>query len=318
MTVDWKKAPSTVLIRGKESFLKDRELDIARKSLPTHDYLEYDASEGVQAIDNALYTQGFFSSSKVIVVRNLDKAKDHKDLFLTYCKKPQPDKTLILVTEDKKSSAKWIRNLPVGFSINHEEIASWKIPDWLVEEALRMGLDLSKGFAEAIVMNVGEDLYSLSNELDKIKVYCGERSVVQVSDIEAVLFQHTAFSPFEVVRLWGLKEGPQAVRFFLKHLDNTPRSEWVRSELVVLNTLLNRVERLLMAKELSLSGKGDHDISKRLGVSHWVYKNRVKSQLQSRTIPELETAYLELCRVEVDVKRGVSGKLLLEKFLLQF
>lgn len=313
---DWSKLPPVVLISGSNEFLKSRELNRAILEFSEYRLLEYDASQDIEKALSVLNTRSLFNDKKLVVIHAIGSAKSKKKELSAYCENPNKDTILILVTQHQKRVLKWLSSLKVSQHCSFDSIPSWDFPKWVLEEASLMGLSFPTAFADAIVMNVGEDHYALANELEKLRIYCGSRTEVNVSDIEAVLFQHTSFSPFEVVKIWGMGDTDHAVRLYLSHLDNTPKTDWMRSVLVILGTLQDRVENLLTAKALKASGKGSDAIAKALKISPFIYTDSVVPQMKARKSVALEDAYIELARIESQVKLGGPGKLLLESFLL--
>jgi DNA polymerase-3 subunit delta len=316
MSIAWGKKPKTVLILGNSDFLKEREIQRGIDAHGGYSVLDFDGTSDMDAVERTLMSRSLFSEKRFVVIRSIEGSKSRRKILVDYCANPQDDLTLVMVTS-KSRVPKWVtQDLNPEVVEKFEAMKSWQLPDWVVEEAKSRGLTFPKSFAEAIVLNVGEDLYSLTNELDKLQVYCGDRSEVEVSDIEAVLFQHTAFSPFEVVDLWALGERDHSVRMFLAHLDNTPRTEWMKSVLVILGSLQDRVENILKAKDMKARRMPSNDIASKIGVSSYVYLNHLTPQLSARKAVALEDAYLDLAEIEARVKMGAPGKLLLEAFLL--
>lgn len=316
--IDWTKKPKTVLLTGNSEFLKEREIDGAVKALPGYSLLEFDASSDMEGVELTLTSRSLFAEKKLVVIRSIGEAKSRRKILTEYCANPQDDITLILSSRHQKRLLKWVTtSLKVEEKQKLDEMPSWELSDWVVDEGRARGLSVSKSFAEAIVLNVGTDLYSLTNELDKLSVYCEDRTNVEVADIEAVLFQHTSFSPFEVVDLWASGEMSGSSRMFLAHLDNTPSTEWMKSVLVIMGSLQDRVEHLLRARDMKSRGKSSNDIAKSLGVSTYIYLNRLTPQLTARKSVALEDAYIELADIESKIKMGGPGKLLLESFLLR-
>lgn len=317
MSINWTQKPKTCLLTGNSEFLKEREVRRAIAAHAGYSVLEFEAGSDMDVVERTLMSRSLFSDKKLVVIRSIGDAKSRRKILLEYCANPLDDVTLVLVSKHQKRLVKWItQDLKTEVSEKLEELSSWELPDWVKKEANARGLTFPKSFAEAIVLNVGTDLYSLSNELDKLQVYCSGRKDVEVEDIEAVLFQHTAISPFEVIDLWAMGERDHSVRMFLTHLENTPRTEWMKSVLVILGGLQDRVENILKAKDMKGRGKSSSDIAKKIGVSPYIYMNQLTPQLSVRKSMVLEDAYINLASIESRVKMGAPGKLLLESFLL--
>lgn len=315
--VDWVKKPKVVRLYGNESFFKRREMDRAVEVLPDHHIEKFVGGENDEELRKSLLSANspFIQMSKLIIVEDANKVND-RDLLKKYCNNPMSDRVVVLVSTNRGRDAKWFKELKVSEQVKCEKISDWKIGAWLVSEAEARGYYLKKGHAEAIVVNAGTNLYALSNELDKLAIYCGERNKIDVEDIQEVLFEHSALSPFEVIRHWGSGNRNAALQFLIRHFEKTPKTKWVRSELVLIKGFLDRTENLLTARSMKDSGSGDGEIASELGRSTWIYKNRIADQVKSRSVAELLNVYSELCKVESEIKRGGSGYLLLQQFII--
>lgn len=315
--IDWAKEPKVVTLLGNETFFKDRELAKAKTLLPDHHYEFYVGGKDDEKLEPALLeaTASFLSMKKLIVVEDANKIGDQK-LLKAYCKTPSPDKVVVLVSTDRGRDAKWFKTLPVTSSLKCEKIKDWNLGEWLVEEAGLRGLRLKKDYAEAIVMNVGNSLPSLSNELDKVAIYCGDRKTIDPDDIQAVLYSQSALSPFEIIRHWGLGNKNVALQFLARHFEKTPETMWVRSELVLIRGFFDRIENLLMAHSLRDAGTGDSQIASELGLSKWIFDKKVSDQISTRSQSELLKSYRSICEIEASSKMGKPGRLLLQSFII--
>lgn len=325
--MEWGKH-KVVRVMGNEPFLKAREVMGAKAHYAglRYDILEVDGGGGDLTAGElsgllASSSSVFLPQKKLIIIWDANKIKQHKPLQM-YCKNPHPDNTLILVGSDKGRAAKWFMGLGVDAEYTGEQIPEWGVAKWLREECRVRGYALSSGLADVMVLNAGYDLYDLTNEIDKILIYKEEGGkTITAEDIQAVLYDHSALSPFEIVRYWG--EGQQAValQFFLRHFEKTPKAEWTKSVLVILGAFLDRVNNLLTARSLKgTGGLGDDKIAQELGISPWVFKNKVAPQLAARNEKKLRDAYQALCGIDVKVKTGSHppGYLLLQHFIIQY
>jgi DNA polymerase III delta subunit len=318
-SIPWKSIPPVVKISGDETFFKSRELQQALKVLTEYHVEEYEGGKHDAILEAVLRESpsAFLVMEKLIVVRDANKVK--KPAFVEdYVKNPMTGKVLILLSSDSGKEAKWFKDLKVPASVQYDKIPEWKLSEWLVEESKALGLTLKKEYASAIILNVGDDLYALANEMGKIAVYCHPRSIVEVQDIQDVLYGHSAASPFEIVRLWGMKHRQESLRMLVQHFSKTPETSWIRSSLVMVNSLQDRIDLLIKARSLKDSGADEASIISTLGITAWVYKNRVSDQVPKRTTSQLVDALDALCEVEKRLKLGKPGYLLLQSFISQY
>lgn len=309
----------SVLVLGANSFLKQRFI---QRQVQEWDVLaievDWTDTDQKQSFFASVKTPSFFQPLRVFHLRNLSGKKDKKlqDLLTQI----PPDVNLILEALDRKTAPAWIRSLTVDKIQTFDPLKKWDLGSWVKKEAASKSMRLSDAYAEAIVQNVGEDMYALSNELDKLHIYLNGKSSPSVEDIQAVLYQHETFSPFDIIKFWGDKSRDMALVYFHKHFDQTPESQHVGSILVLLSGLQGHVERMIRVKGFKLAGLSSAKIAEKIKANPYVFKNNIEPQIKVRTMEELEEAHLKLCGLEVILKTGstlVQSRGLLEQFLIQ-
>ena len=317
--IKWEDKPNSVKLLGNECYFKDRHLENAISFLSDYHIEQYVGGEDDDAIEQALLSPSspFFETKKLLIIEEADRV-DCREAMKHYCSDIEDDKVVILVSTRSGRDLKWFKKLNTEHEVKCDSVADWNLADWLIQEATNRGYSMSKNIAEAIVLNVGADLYKLEGELDKIEIYVDEDTYkIQTDDVLPVLFDDAAISPFEVIRHWALRNRQTTLQFFIRHFNKTPDTQWVRSELILISGFLNRVENLMKAKSLQMSGAGDSKVSEELGKSLWFYRKKIKDQTKPRNLIELRSAYNQLTDIEYRIKKGQSGYLLLQNFIIQ-
>jgi DNA polymerase III delta subunit len=304
----------SVLVAGSSFFLKQRFLN-HEEALAGQPFLKVEWQKDLKDfILNIKMRPLIPLGTRYFLLEKVD-SKANKELAALIGHLPD-DVVLYIRTLDRKSPPKWLRDLTWDQQVIKSSPDKWKLGEWVQNEASSLGLDLSQAFADALVMNVGEDLASLCNEIEKLHIYCDGRTKVTVDDIQAVLYQHEAFSIFEVADLWCHRDMEQALIYFHQHLEHTPDSKQVGSALILCNTLQDKLDRLIRAKGFKTSGMSDQIIAEKLGTNPYVFKKGLAPYLTVRSMDDLEKAYDALAHLELKIKMGGPLKLYLENFLV--
>lgn len=303
----------------KSEFLVEREILKLKKSLPHHKVYEFDASSECDTFIQCATTHvPFFKEKRLFILKDAHKLKKSSVLDAFIQNGIDADTFVLFVEGQKGKATKYFTELPVP-SKDIEVPSSYKIPEWLIQEARDRGKVLSKHLASAIVLNVGDDLSLLSQELDKIVLYADDNKThLDSSDVVAVIYGHSELSPFDIIQYWISNEREMAVQYLFHHLSKVPKNEIVRSNLVLINNLLSRVENQIIAKSLYESGRSDHDIAKTIGLGTWLYQNKMKPTLKLRSTKNLIKAFHKLCDIEKALKSGNErASLALQNFIIQ-
>ncbi len=114
-----------------------------------------------------------------------------------------------------------------------------------INERLRSaGKKIEPQARELILQRAGEDLRSLRQELDKLLLYIGDQSTIEVRDVDAIFVDQGAGWIFDLTRSVGARDAVAALsqlRRLLAQGDHPLR---------ILATLASEVRRLIIARQL--------------------------------------------------------------------
>lgn len=310
--IKWQEEPNVVVIGGSEEYFKDGLVQDARLILSEYTYtLLWASQESDTVIKNHLFEGSFIPTNKLIVIRDANKV-GNKAFLETYCKNPNPLHVLILIGSDGRLP-KWFTSLKHEAKATCTPLKPWEYKEWVQEHCRKRGFSIDSGYAESIHANVGDDLYALSNELEKIFLGMGSRRTITPKDITSVLVQHQTINPFNVVTAWGTRQVDRALHlatvYFHQSLDNY-------AALPLIAMFLGQIEKLISFESYQKNDFSKTETCSLMGISPYVY-DQVHRQALHWSLKELRTAYSQMCEIESQTKRGGSGPLLLSWFLSQ-
>jgi DNA polymerase III subunit delta len=172
------------------------------------------------------------------------------------------------------------------------------VPDWIRARATKLGLSISPRAVSLLADLIGNDLRTLSQELEKLGVYVQDRQIEQ-EDVEALVSSAREASVLGMVDAVVEGRTGAAVRL-LEQL----RGEG-SSSIQMLNMITRQYRHLILAKELTLARLSPSEIGKRLGINSDFALRKVLEQSQRYSLPKLEAAFGCLLQTDAAIKRGV-------------
>lgn len=313
--IDWGSVspPFVGTLYGKESFFKEEEVRRAKKTFSGRDVLEIEVDESKETLERIrgeLSSENIFlDTEKLIILREIGKI-DNSSVIENYCKNPSSSKIVLLLSKNQSRVQKWIRNLQDHVSKQCKSIKSYKLSDWIQEYAKRREYKIQKRYAEVIVDNVGENLFALSNELEKIFVCHEGEGKIQEEDLQAALFQHSEMGQFDIVEAWANRNEKKTFRLLSIHYEKNSRDPTLK----ILAAFLHHVENLIYILSAKKFSRSRSEIQDYIGKPSFIMKKLYK-QASNWNLSEMKKSYNKLCEIDAKIKTGSDGRVLLENFI---
>ncbi len=195
------------LLTGPEEYLKHRFVEKLKKSILNNDKnlaLDFDVFRGGEKefarISDSFNTIPFASKKRLVVIKDIDRLRlKEKKLILKYLKSPLGSTTLVLETSSNNfdSPLKEISRFtkPVRCARLKDREQDW----WIKKEFAGRGKKISPAPASLMRELVGDDLFLLKNEIEKIASFLGDENEVTEHHIETVLGKAAKRSAFDLV-----------------------------------------------------------------------------------------------------------------------
>ena len=243
-------SPSVFLFVGKEKYLKERAISELRSRLldSSSGELDYKVLHGsdtsADEIINSGKTMPFFSSKRLIVVKDFDKlSKEDTSKIAAYIKNPNQHTCLIIDSDD----ASILKDEPsiAGYAkvMRFAPLSDNELSGWIKKYLSMQGKTIEDDALDMLKESKGADLLSLSLELDKLITFTGKRGKVASDDVENLVGKSVVASAFDIASAIGDKNAPKAIS---------------------------------IAHELTSSGKKPYEI---IGILSWFFKRVLKAKL---------------------------------------
>ena len=307
------------LIAGTDRPKIDRAIERLRArfspdAVEIHSATELSGEDAV-AVCNAL---GLFAGDgRLIVIGDVEvwKAPDAKEIA-TYLKAPAPATTLALVGGELKKDS------PLAKAVAGKgELLLWEVPQrglqkWAAEQFKLHGTTAEPEACRALIELVGDDLYELSSEIDKLSTWAGGDRLT-AADVERLVAARAGTTNFALTDAWGARDVVGVLHASEGLLERTgdPRSKTIPR---VVGILTSHVSRIRSAQALEAQGIPAKDAAATLK-QHPYYVGKLYQQGRNYSPDELREVTVRLAQLDHALKGGsrLAADLELERALIE-
>ncbi|MBA2133130.1 DNA polymerase III subunit delta [Capillibacterium thermochitinicola] len=246
-----------------------------------------------------LATAPFFSSRRLIILKGLEELKAaHEETLLAALPHLPPEVFLVLTARNLDQRKKGVKQLKTFVeTVYCEPLKSYEAKGWLRQEAKALGLDLAPHELDLLLEAKGTSLFSLKNELEKIKTYCAHGAKpASMAEWHTLLGEAGETNIFAMID--GAIEGKTGVALnLLQRLLAAGEPETK-----ILALLGNEVRRMLFGWFLLQNGRG-HEIQKELGCHPYVAE-KIRKKAAGLTFTQLRRAHQRILAADYRLKTG--------------
>jgi len=216
--------------------------------------------------------------------------------------------------------ALWAHDTPKSSSLSdlagkHGKVLAFDVPRprspsaWVAGEFKRLGIEVDADAARALVDIVGDDVLTLSSEIEKIATWAAGRPV-GIREVEAIAVPAREVETWAVTDAWGARDLSAALAACEASLEQ-------REPFSIAVSLASHVTRVRAAQLLGEEGLGTREIAKRLGLRSEFPARKALSHSQNYSCDELDAAIVRLAELDAAIKGAsrLSGELELERAL---
>jgi DNA polymerase III subunit delta len=260
----------------------------------------------------------FGSGTRLVVVEGIEtwKAPDAKAVA-EYLKSPAPGTTLALVAEGELK-----KDAPIAKAVAAKgELLLWDvtlkaIPRWVAEQFKLHGTKAEPEACRLLVELIGDNIYELSGEVDKLATWAGGDEVTE-HDVEALVAPRAGSPPWNLTDAWGVRDVGGVLRATERMLDRTgdPLSKTIPR---LVGSLTNHVRRARGAHRLEAAGVASAEAATTLGMKPYPAQ-KLYAQVRNFSATELDDALVRLAELDHALKGGsrLANELELERALVE-
>lgn len=293
------------LLFGEEEFLKQSYKKRLREAIAGDDTMNYNYFEGkgldVRELISLANTMPFFSEKRLILVEDSGFFKAASD-ELAEAMADIPDTTCMVFVEsavDKRNRLyKKVKEL--GYAAELKKQDASQLARWAAGILARNGRKITAATMELFLEKTGDDMETISSELEKLISYTMGREVVTAEDVEAVTTVQVTNKIFEMVN--AIVKGKTGTAMDLYEDLLTLKEPPMR----ILFLIARQFNQLFLAKELVDSGADRSAIASKLKVPPFV-AGKLMPQARSFTREQIVGCVEACVEAEEAVKTGRLG-----------
>ncbi|MBP2641759.1 MAG: yqeN [Firmicutes bacterium] len=200
-----------------------------------------------------------------------------------------------------------------GVALEVASLQANEAHEWVQERLQTMGKRLERSAAEHIWSSIGVmtsvPIGFLENELNKLDLYTGERTLITKQDVMTMMSAVPEVSIFTMLEAMSRKQVQEALFLLQQQLSSGVYP------LIILTLLARQVRLLWQVKELSKNGNNSAALARHFKLPAFVVE-RLQRQSRGFSIEALQRAMLSLAEADRDLKSGKATNAVFEIILI--
>ena len=273
--------PPALLILAPDLLRKERALSLLLEkhlgcSSPSLSFRGDELSqEKLRALEDELYSLSLFASKKVVVIREIEKARAAELTLLVdivkklAIKKPDGVVLVILGLELPKGGALYKQFAALEADFQLSELVGGDLKKWALRELSRNGVsEVESAVPDFLIALTGGDLDDLTSKVEHLALY-SESGKTSIRDCKALFQAKSVDDEFELLSFiaQGDKNRAQSRITALLRQDKSP--------FLLLGLIARTISQLVALRTLLDRGSDPDSIATLLKVSPWIIKKQI-------------------------------------------
>jgi len=282
-----------LLLYGTDSYQINSRLNEVKSKYPKDSLNIISLAEDTnwQKIEQEIKSLPFLANKKLIIINELSKTKDTKtQKSLGSVISSVPEGIDVVFIENDLKSQNWLLKLVQknGKCEVKNLLKSYEIVGWINKKAIDKKAQIDRDASELLSTKIGNDLWRLDNELDKLKSFNPHITKENVTNLVESEFLDSIFALMDAISEKKTAKALELLQNF--SIDPTNIS-------YILSMIARQIRNLLAIKELDQDGLKESEITKKLQLHPYVVKNTLK-QSRNFTIESLLGFHRDLVQTD--------------------
>ncbi len=314
-----KKFESIYFLFGDEPYLLNQCVDrfkyavLDENTIDFNYALFYAGDADITNVKDTVETLPVFSSHRLIILKNAHELKENELVQLEPILENPVLSSVFVVFGDKVDKRKKAIKilLEKAVCVEFKKPYENELPQWISHLAKDLGLKISAEAIHRIHRLVGNNLSELDNQLRKIQLYLGERSNIELADVNAVVSFSREENIFDFTKAIGQKDRVKALEQLVSLLDQG------QNETGIVHLLSRHVRMLLAVRAGMDQGIGGAKLASLVQVPSYFIESYC-DQARSWSLRKLEDTLMILQDTDKALKSSpVSSHIWLENMVLK-
>jgi len=305
------------LFYGEEGFLIEETIGDIKERLIHGSFgdfnleLFYAKENSPSEIINSAYTLPVLSPKRLIIVRDAHKfSRDQLDKFIPYLKQPSPTACVVFIFREVDINGGFFREFKkIGEVVRFRQLYERDIPTWIKKKVARVKRRITGEACEYLLTMVGGNLADLSNEIEKVALYVGDKRLIELKDVKQSVAEAPFHSIFDLVRYVGKGDIEKALRALHSLLETGTHP------LVVLKMISRQFRYIWKTKEIVDQGGDGEAVRKNLKISGYSVRSYM-DQAKRITYERIPHYFDAILTCDLAIKSSqAKEQILLEKLI---
>ena len=274
-------------------------------------------TSGEDAVSSCNAMGLFGGGMRLVVVEGVEawKAPDAKAVA-EYLKAPAPGTTLTLVGAEVKKDAPIAKAVAAHGDLLVWDVTAKAIPRWIADQFKLHGATAEPEACRALADLVGDDLYDLAGEVEKLATWARGEAVTEAV-VDALVAPRASSPPWDLTDAWGARDVGGVLRATERMLDRTgdPPAKTIPR---LVGSLTKHLRNARAAHRLEAAGVSSVEAAGRLGMKPYPAQ-KLYAQVRNYSGAELDDALIRLAELDRALKGGsrLPNELELERALVE-
>ncbi|OHB33118.1 MAG: DNA polymerase III subunit delta [Desulfuromonadaceae bacterium GWC2_58_13] len=272
--IDNKEFPNLLFLYGEETYLLEKCLrQLLDAAVPVVDRdFNFDNLSArdirVEAIIDQARTFPVFAVHRLVLIKDAQHlSSDSLDDLVPYLQDPSPETVLVFVSDKIDGRRKFFQEFKKrGALVEFKKLYDNQIPMFVRDQARQGGRSFTEDALALLCRRVGNNLQEIYGELSKLFAYIGDKTLIDVADVAAIISDTRVDSVFELTDALGMKKAEDAQRFLVRILDEGS------APLLVLSMIVRHFRQLWKIHELLELKTQEKEIPRQVGINPYFLK----------------------------------------------
>jgi DNA polymerase-3 subunit delta len=308
------------LLLGPEEYLRDRALKQLKEAALTPEaaafnYAEFAATSGSlgESLD-VLNTFPMMAPRRMVVIDEIDALDDpEQEALSAYVRQPADRSVLVLITDNLDRRTTFYTTLKEKTCVvEFPKLKGFELQRWAEDYIRNQGYRISSDSIRKLVDLAGSDLQSLTNETEKLLIYCAGQKTIPDSAVDDAIGASRQHNIFELTDALGRRDRKKALRLLGNLMDSGENAQYITT------MLARHFRQIVIAKELLKQGRNSREIGTAAQIPPFLLDVFIR---QVRAIDErvAERTYVRLANADFKLKSaGIEERLIFEHLICAF
>ncbi|MCK4508850.1 MAG: DNA polymerase III subunit delta [Desulfuromonadales bacterium] len=313
------QVPELIFLYGPEDFLVKRAARAVRTAVLSaagddfNDNQFYGKDTTAGEIIEAAMTYPMFAAKRLVTVKDAQQLPAAElEKLLSYLDEPAPETCLLFIADKIDSRRKFFKKFKkCGDLIEFKSLSDRETPGYIRNILSQREVKISADALELFSVLVGNNLHEVHAELDKLTLYIGTATLIDIKDVHAVVSRGRSENIFALGDAVGSGDIGKALTLIMRL---TAAGE---APLKILFLLVRHFRQLWKVRELQVQKRPVNELAKIAGVPPFVVNGMVQ---QGKRFSRKDFIRAHELFLETDLamkSSGADAEALLESLILK-